>query len=45
MKKIPDLKLSRKGNELIEMYKLMVDQGYDNNLFNIICFSKTKRLT
>ena len=35
MKKIPDLKLSKKGLELLEMYKLMVDQGYDNNLFNI----------
>ena len=40
MKKIPDLKLSRKGNELIEMYKLMVDQGYDNNLFNIKKFKE-----
>jgi len=40
MKKIPDLKLSRKGNELIEMYKLMADQGYQNNLFNIKKFKE-----
>ena len=38
MKKIPDLKLSMKGIKLLEMYKTMVDQGYDNNLFNITKF-------
>ena len=40
MKNIPDLKLSKKGYELLEMYKLMVDQGYDNNLFNIKKFKE-----
>jgi len=35
MQNIPELKLSKKGNELLEMYKLMVGEGYNNNLFNI----------
>ena len=35
MHKIPELKLSKKGNKLLEMYKSMVDEGYKNNLFNI----------
>ena len=40
MKKIPDLKLSKKGYDLIEMYKAMVDEGYDNNLFNLKKFKE-----
>jgi len=35
MENIPELKLSKKGNELLEIYKLMVGEGYNNNLFNI----------
>lgn len=35
MQNIPELKLSIKGNELLEMYKLMVEDGYNNNLFNL----------
>ena len=35
MHKIPELKLSKKGNKLLEIYKSMVDEGYKNNLFNI----------
>ena len=28
MKKIPELKLSKRGNELLDMYKQMVKEGY-----------------
>ncbi len=34
MKNIPELKLSKKGNELISFYKLMVEKGYSNDNFN-----------
>ena len=34
MRKIPELKLSKKGNELVNFYKLMVDDGYQNDNFN-----------
>lgn len=34
MNNIPKLKLSKKGNELINLYKLMVKQGYRNDNFN-----------
>ena len=34
MNKIPELKLSKKGNELVNFYKLMVGNGYQNDHFN-----------
>ena len=34
MSKIPELKLSKKGNELVNFYKLMVGDGYKNDNFN-----------
>ena len=34
MNKISELKLSKKGNELINFYKLMVKNGYTNDNFN-----------
>ena len=34
MKKIPELKLSKRGIELLEMYKQMVVGGYRNDYFN-----------
>ena len=34
MKKIPELKLSKKGNDLLDMYKQMVEEGYRNDYFN-----------
>jgi hypothetical protein len=40
MSNIPELKLSKKGNELLKMYKLMVNDGYNNNLFNIKNYKK-----
>lgn len=40
MKKIPELKLSKKGNELINFYKLMVEKGYSNDNFNPGRFKK-----
>ena len=40
MQNIPELKLSKKGNELLKMYKLMVNDGYNNNLFNIKNYKK-----
>ena len=36
MSKIPELKLSKKGNELVNFYKLMVGDGYKNDNFNEI---------
>ena len=40
MKKIPELILSKKGNELLDMYKKMVNDGYKNDLFNIKNFKE-----
>ena len=34
-----NLKLSDKGNELLEMYKSMVESGYSNDLFNLRNYS------
>ena len=34
MSKIPELKLSKKGMELIDFYKFMVEVGYRNDYFN-----------
>tara|TARA_B100000989_G_scaffold207185_1_gene156981 strand:- start:606 stop:776 length:171 start_codon:yes stop_codon:yes gene_type:complete len=34
MKNIPESKLSKKGNELINFFKLMVQKGYSNDNFN-----------
>ena len=34
MSKIPELKLSKKGIELIDFYKFMVEVGYSNDYFN-----------
>ena len=34
MKKIPELKLSKRGNDLLDMYKQMVGEGYRNDYFN-----------
>ena len=34
MKKIPELKLSKRGNDLLDMYKQMVQKGYCNDYFN-----------
>jgi len=34
MKNIPVSKLSKKGNELINFFKLMVQKGYSNDNFN-----------
>ena len=35
-----NLKLSDKGNELLEMYKSMVESGYSNDLFNLRNYRK-----
>lgn len=40
MKNIPELILSKKGNELLDMYKKMVNEGYKNDLFNIKNFKE-----
>ena len=34
MNKIPELKLSKKGIELIDFYKFIVEVGYRNDCFN-----------
>ena len=36
MSKIPELNLSKKGNELVSFYKLMVESGYQNDNLEIV---------